>query len=48
MLEQTVLPGLEDAHEGLAEVFDEMEGQLDKELARLEDLRGIRINDPGG
>ncbi|ORY20535.1 putative Pol II transcription elongation factor [Naematelia encephala] len=39
-------PALLDTQEALAEVFEEMEGQLDKEMARLKDLRVIRETDP--
>jgi len=38
---------MDDAQEGLVEVFDEMEGQLDKEVARLEALKKVRLEDPG-
>ena len=46
-VEKLIRPGLEDAQESLVEVFEEMEGQLDKEVARLEDLKKIRSSDPG-
>ena len=47
MVESTILPGMEEAHEALLEVFEEMEGQLDKEVARLRALKQLRLDDPG-
>lgn len=47
LIEQDIHPGLEDAHEALTEVFEEMEGQLIKEMNRLDELRRIREEDPG-
>lgn len=46
LVEEVVHPAIEDAHEALAEVFEEMDGQLDKEMARIQDLRKIRLADP--
>lgn len=46
-MESVIHPGLENAQEALVEVFEEMEGQLDKEVARLAELRKIRADDPG-
>lgn len=46
LVEEVVHPAIEDAHEALAEVFEEMDGQLDKEIARIRDLRKIRLADP--
>lgn len=40
-------PGLEEAHEALIEVFEEMDGQLDKETRRLKELNEIREKDYG-
>lgn len=40
-------PGLEEAHEALIEVFEEMDGQLDKETKRLKELNEIREKDYG-
>lgn len=42
-----IYPGLEDAHEALSEVFDEMQGQLDKEVERVRELMRLRRSDPG-
>ena len=47
LLDSAVLPGLEQAQEDLVEVFDEMRGQLEKEMARLQALRRAREEDPG-
>lgn len=47
LVESVIHPGLDDAQEALLEVFEEMEGQLDKEVARLAELRKIRTEDPG-
>ena len=47
LVEQHVWPGMDDAQEGLVEAFEEMEGQLDKEVARLETLKVLRREDPG-
>lgn len=38
---------MDDAQEALLEVFEEMEGQLDKEVARLQALQKLRREDPG-
>ncbi|WVW79282.1 hypothetical protein I302_101249 [Kwoniella bestiolae CBS 10118] len=46
LIESMIHPGLEEAHEALMETFEEMEGQLDKEVNRLKELRKIRENDP--
>lgn len=46
LVETVVHPTIEDAHEALAEVFEEMDGQLDKEMARVKELRNIRRSDP--
>lgn len=48
LVSSTIHPGLEDAHEVLSEVFDEMEGQLVKEIERIRELMRIRHEDPGG
>lgn len=40
-------PGLEEAHEALIEVFEEMDEQLDKETKRLKELNEIREKDYG-
>ncbi|WVQ93259.1 hypothetical protein IAU59_000325 [Kwoniella sp. CBS 9459] len=46
LIEAMIHPGLEEGHEVLMEVFEEMEGQLDKEMKRIFELRKIRENDP--
>ncbi|WWC91266.1 uncharacterized protein L201_006209 [Kwoniella dendrophila CBS 6074] len=46
LVESMIHPGLEEAHEALTETFEEMEGQLDKEVNRLKELKKIRENDP--
>jgi len=46
-VENIINPGLDTAQEGLIEVFEEMDGQLDKEKERLEELRRLREVDPG-
>ncbi|WVQ75470.1 hypothetical protein IAR50_005095 [Cryptococcus sp. DSM 104548] len=46
LIEAMIAPGLEEAQETLIEVFEEMEGQLDKEVKRLVELNGIRQKDP--
>ncbi|WWD21132.1 hypothetical protein CI109_105613 [Kwoniella shandongensis] len=46
LTEAMIHPGLEEAHEALVEVFDEMEGQLDKEMKRIAELRVIRETNP--
>lgn len=38
---------MEDAHEQLVDVFDEMEGQLDKEVSRVAELVAKMGEDPG-
>jgi hypothetical protein len=38
---------LEDAHEQFIDTFDEMEGQLEKEMDRIKDLRAKVDKDPG-
>ncbi len=43
LIETFIYTGLEDAQETLMDVFNEMEGQLDKELSRIQELVG-----PGG
>jgi elongator complex protein 1 len=43
LVDSLIHTGLEDAQETLMDVFDEMEGQLDKEMNRIEELVG-----PGG
>jgi hypothetical protein len=48
LIEGSIHPGLDDAHESLMEVFEEMQGQLEKEMSRLDELRQIREQDPGG
>lgn len=45
-MEDVVHPAIEDAHEALAEVFEEMDGQLDKEMSRIQELRKVRLADP--
>jgi elongator complex protein 1 len=47
LVEGEVYPGLEDAHEQLLDVFDEMEGQLDKEVSRVAELVVKMGEDPG-
>lgn len=47
LVEDLIHPALEEAQEALVEVFDEMEGQLDKEMKRLAELQRIRVTDPG-
>jgi elongator complex protein 1 len=47
LVDSVIHPGLEDAQEALLEVYEEMEGQLNKETARLVELRKIRAEDPG-
>jgi elongator complex protein 1 len=47
LVESEVHPGLEDAHEQLIDVFDEMEGQLDKEVSRVAELVVKMGEDPG-
>ena len=47
LVESEVYPGLEDAHEQLIDVFDEMEGQLDKEMSRVGELVDKMGEDPG-
>jgi elongator complex protein 1 len=46
-VESTIYPGLEDANEELTEVFEEMRGQLDKEMKRIAELRKVMEEDPG-
>lgn len=46
LIESHIHPGLDDAQETLSEIFDEMVGQLDKEINRLKELRRIRLEDP--
>ncbi|KAK4687641.1 elongator complex protein 1, partial [Tremellales sp. Uapishka_1] len=46
LVESAIHTGLEDAQESLTEVFEEMEGQLKKEMSRLGELRRIRLEDP--
>ncbi|EAL20131.1 hypothetical protein CNBF2080 [Cryptococcus deneoformans B-3501A] len=45
LVEAMIHPGLEEAHEALIEVFEEMDGQLDKETRRLKELNEIREKD---
>jgi elongator complex protein 1 len=47
LIESVIHPGLAEAQEALLEVFEEIEGQLDKEMARIAELRRIRTGDPG-
>lgn len=47
LVKSTIYPGLEDAHEELTEVFEEMRGQLDKEMKRIVELRKVLEDDPG-
>lgn len=47
LVSSAIHPGLEEAHEVLAEVFDEMEGQLNKEIERIRELMRVRQDDPG-
>jgi hypothetical protein len=47
LISTTIQPGLEDAHEALSEVFEEMNGQLDKEIERIRELMRLRRDDPG-
>ncbi|KAL7421377.1 putative elongator complex protein 1 [Cryptotrichosporon argae] len=46
LVDDVVLPGLEEAHEAALEVFEEMRGQMDKEVARLKELQRVRLEDP--
>ncbi|KAJ9111710.1 hypothetical protein QFC19_001070 [Naganishia cerealis] len=46
LIESEVYPGLEDAHEQLVDVYDEMEGQLDKEVSRVAELIHKMAEDP--
>ncbi|KAJ9121784.1 hypothetical protein QFC22_002406 [Naganishia vaughanmartiniae] len=46
LIESEVYPGLEDAHEQLVDVYDEMEGQLDKEVSRVAELIQKMAEDP--
>lgn len=47
LIESDIWPGMEEAQEGLLELFEEMEGQLDKEVDRLVALANVRQEDPG-
>jgi elongator complex protein 1 len=47
LIDSSILPGMDEAQEALVEVFEEMEGQLDKEVARLQALNKLRLEDPG-
>lgn len=47
MIESDIWPAMEEAQEGLLELFEEMEGQLDKEVDRLVALTKVRLEDPG-
>ena len=47
LIESALHPGLDDAHEQFMDTFDEMEGQLDKEMKRIKDLRSKVDQDPG-
>jgi len=47
LIEKVIHPGLEDAHEELSEVFEEMRGQLEKEMKRIAELRKVLEEDPG-
>lgn len=47
LVERVINPALDDAHEELSEVFEEIEGQLDKEMKRLAFLKKLRLEDPG-
>jgi elongator complex protein 1 len=47
LIESVIHPGLEDAQEELSEVFEEMRGQLDKEMNRIAELRKVLEDDPG-
>lgn len=46
-IENIVHPALEDACEALNEILEEMEGQLEKEMKRIAELRIVRLEDPG-
>jgi elongator complex protein 1 len=46
-VESTLHPGLDDAHEQFMDTFDEMEGQLGKEMNRIKELRDKVDQDPG-
>ncbi|WOO84954.1 Elongator complex protein 1 [Vanrija pseudolonga] len=46
LVERVIHPALDDAHEELSEVFQEIEGQLDKEMKRLAFLKKLRLEDP--
>lgn len=47
LVEDVIHPGLDDVQESLSETFEEMRGQLDKEMNRLKELRMIRNDDAG-
>ena len=47
LVESTLYPGLDDAHEQCVDVFDEMEGQLDKEVNRVKELMVKIEQSPG-
>jgi hypothetical protein len=47
LIESTLHPGVEDAHEQFIDTFDEMEGQLEKEMDRIKELRAKVDKDPG-
>jgi elongator complex protein 1 len=47
LIESTLHPGLDDAHEQFVDTFDEMETQLGKELARIAELKQKLDQDPG-
>jgi hypothetical protein len=47
LVESTLHPGLDDAHEQFMDTFDEMETQLSKEMARINELKQKLDQDPG-
>jgi len=47
LVESTLHPGLDDAHEQFMDTFDEMETQLGKEMARINELKQKLDQDPG-
>ena len=47
LIDTILEPGLADAQAGTLEIFEEMQGQLEKEMSRLSQLRKVREDDPG-
>ncbi|EIW65854.1 hypothetical protein TREMEDRAFT_46085 [Tremella mesenterica DSM 1558] len=46
LVQSIILPAMEKTQEEILETFEEMQGQLEKEMSRLGELREIRKNDP--